>query len=38
MHIDKVFMSNDTAAIDSVKDMFGMSDLTHLDDVAGARK
>jgi len=37
-HIDRVFTSSDTASINAVKDMFGMSDLSHLDDVAGARE
>jgi hypothetical protein len=36
-HIDKTFTGKDTKAIESIKDMFGMADLTHLDDVAGAR-
>lgn len=35
-HVDKVFTSYDTAAIDALKDSFGLGALTHLDDVAGA--
>jgi len=36
-HIDKVFTSKNETAIQAIKDSFGMGDMTHLDDVAGAR-
>ncbi|EIW61562.1 peptidase S28 [Trametes versicolor FP-101664 SS1] len=35
-HIDQVFTSKNTKEIDSIKALFNMSALTHLDDVAGA--
>ncbi|KAL0066152.1 hypothetical protein AAF712_006776 [Marasmius tenuissimus] len=35
-HIDEVFTSDDTEAINSIKDNFGLGGLSHLDDVAGA--
>ncbi|KAJ6560457.1 serine carboxypeptidase S28-domain-containing protein [Mycena capillaripes] len=35
-HIDDVFTGSDQKAIQSIKDSFGMGDVTHLDDVAGA--
>ncbi|KAG5639714.1 hypothetical protein H0H81_005897 [Sphagnurus paluster] len=35
-HIDKVFTSKDTQKINEIKESFGMSNVTHLDDVAGA--
>ena len=37
-HVDDVLSGNDTKAIDDIKANFGLSDMTHLDDVAGARK
>lgn len=37
-HIDRVFTSKNTKEINSIKALFNMSALTHLDDVAGARK
>lgn len=37
-HIDKVFTGKNTTAIQAIKDSFGLGDVTHLDDVAGARK
>jgi hypothetical protein len=37
-YVDQTFTGSDANAIQSVKDMFGMSDMTHLDDVAGARR
>ena len=37
-HIDEVFTSNDTTAINKIKDTFGLGGLSHLDDVAGARE
>ncbi|KAK7470336.1 hypothetical protein VKT23_001765 [Stygiomarasmius scandens] len=36
-HIDSVFTSNDTAAINKIKNLFGLAALSHLDDVAGVR-
>lgn len=35
-HVDKVFTGKDTKAIQAIKDSFGMGDVTHLDDAAGA--
>ncbi|KAJ7284199.1 serine carboxypeptidase S28-domain-containing protein [Mycena rebaudengoi] len=35
-HIDQVFSGNDKKAIQSIKTSFGMGEVTHLDDVAGA--
>ncbi|KAJ7693929.1 serine carboxypeptidase S28-domain-containing protein [Mycena rosella] len=35
-HIDQVFTGSDTKAIQSIKDSFGMGDVTHLDDAAGS--
>ena len=35
-HIDKTFTSGTTNEINAIKDTFGLSDITHLDDVAGA--
>ncbi|TFK63556.1 hypothetical protein BDN72DRAFT_311679 [Pluteus cervinus] len=35
-HVDDVLSGNDTKAINDIKANFGMSDVTHLDDVAGA--
>lgn len=35
-YVDEVFTGSNTTAIDSIKETFGMSDLTHLDDAAGA--
>jgi hypothetical protein len=35
-HIDQVFTSNDTTAIQVLKDNWGLGNLTHLDDAAGA--
>jgi hypothetical protein len=35
-YIDQVFMSSNQSAIQAIKDSFGMGDMTHLDDVAGA--
>ncbi|PFH52555.1 hypothetical protein AMATHDRAFT_1958 [Amanita thiersii Skay4041] len=35
-HIDQVFISGNTTAIQSIKDLFGMGRMTHLDDVAGS--
>jgi hypothetical protein len=37
-HIDETFTGKDTKAIQSIKNMFGLADVTHLDDVAGARE
>lgn len=36
-HIDSVFTSDNKKEIDSIKALFNMSALTHLDDAAGAR-
>jgi len=35
-HIDQVFTSSDKKAIQSIKDSFGIGDVTHLDDAAGS--
>ncbi|KAJ6616277.1 peptidase S28 [Mycena sp. CBHHK59/15] len=35
-HIDQVFTGKDQKSIQSIKSSFGMGDVTHLDDVAGA--
>lgn len=37
-HIDKTFMGRNASAIQAIKDNFGLGDMKHLDDVAGARK
>lgn len=37
-HIDEVLTSGTKSEIDSLKANFGLSNLTHLDDVAGARE
>lgn len=36
-HIDTTFRGNNTAAIQTIKENFGLEKLSHLDDVAGAR-
>lgn len=36
-YVDYTFTGNNATAIQVIKDMFGMSNMTHLDDVAGAR-
>lgn len=36
-HIDEVFSGQDASAIQEIKELFGMGNMTHLDDVAGAR-
>ena len=36
-HIDKTFTSNNRAEINRIKTLFGLQNMTHLDDVAGAR-
>ncbi|TFK66908.1 peptidase S28 [Pluteus cervinus] len=35
-HVDDVLSGSDTKAINGIKANFGLSDMTHLDDVAGA--
>ncbi|KAK7054098.1 peptidase S28 [Favolaschia claudopus] len=35
-HIDEVFTSSNETAIQAIKESFGLGDVTHLDDVAGA--
>ncbi|KXN92345.1 Putative serine protease K12H4.7 [Leucoagaricus sp. SymC.cos] len=35
-HIDEVFSGSNTTAINEIKNLFGLGDMTHLDDVAGA--
>ncbi|KAG6850910.1 hypothetical protein H0H93_006736 [Arthromyces matolae] len=35
-HVDKTFTSNNAIAIQALKQQFGLGNLTHLDDVAGA--
>ena len=37
-HVDDVIAGNNTTAIQALKASFGMGDVTHLDDFAGARK
>ncbi|KAG6830155.1 hypothetical protein H0H87_008998 [Tephrocybe sp. NHM501043] len=37
-HVDKTFTGKNTTAIVAIKEAFGLSNVTHLDDVAGARK
>ena len=37
-HVDEVFTSNNTDAIQKIKDTFGLGELSHLDDVAGSRE
>ncbi|KAG6882043.1 hypothetical protein C0992_012900, partial [Termitomyces sp. T32_za158] len=37
-HVDEVFTGTNETAIQAIKDNFGLGDMTHLDDVAGARK
>jgi hypothetical protein len=36
-HIDQVFMRGTTSQINEIKANFGLQNLTHLDDLAGAR-
>lgn len=36
-HVDHVFTGKNKTAIQELKTAFGMGDMTHLDDVAGAR-
>ncbi|KAJ7498558.1 serine carboxypeptidase S28-domain-containing protein [Mycena latifolia] len=35
-HVDKVFTGSDQKAIQSIKNSFGIGDVTHLDDAAGS--
>ncbi|TDL29922.1 hypothetical protein BD410DRAFT_759045 [Rickenella mellea] len=35
-HVDKVFSGSNMTAIDEIKSLFGLSGLSHLDDVAGS--
>jgi pimeloyl-ACP methyl ester carboxylesterase len=35
-HIDKVLSGSNQTAIQGIKDLFGLGEMTHLDDVAGA--
>lgn len=37
-HIDQVFTRGSPSQINSVKAAFGLQNMTHLDDAAGARK
>ena len=37
-HVDKTFSGKDATAIQALKENWGLGDMTHLDDVAGARK
>jgi hypothetical protein len=37
-HVDEVLSGKNTTAINQLKDLFGLSGLSHLDDVAGARE
>jgi hypothetical protein len=36
-HVDQTFSGNNPSAIQSLKSLFHMGNVTHLDDVAGAR-
>jgi len=36
-HIDEVFSGTNATAIQEIKELFGLGNMTHLDDVAGAR-
>ena len=36
-YIDKTFSGRNKTAINAIKDNFGLGELDHLDDVAGAR-
>lgn len=35
-HVDEVFSGDNKTAIQEMKDLFGLGEMTHLDDVAGA--
>jgi hypothetical protein len=35
-HIDQVFSGHNQTAIQQIKELFGLGEMTHLDDVAGA--
>lgn len=35
--VDKTFLSGNATAIQAMKENFGLGNMTHLDDVAGAR-
>jgi len=35
-HIDTVFSGNNQTAIDEIKTLFGVEEIEHLDDIAGA--
>ena len=37
-YIDEVFNGTDETAIDELKELFGLGELSHLDDAAGARE
>ena len=37
-YVDQVFTSEDSQKIQETKDLFGMGDVMHLDDVSGACK
>ncbi len=37
-HVDETFSGSNETAINELKDVFGLGEMTHLDDVAGARK
>ena len=37
-HIDEVFSGEDATAIDQLKDLFGLGNVTYFDDVAAARE
>lgn len=36
--VDETFLGKNETAIQAIKDNFGIGDVTHLDDAAGARK
>ncbi len=36
--VDETFTGKNETAIQAIKDNFGIGDVTHLDDAAGARK
>lgn len=37
-YLDGLYMANDTGGIQILKEAFGLGDLVHVDDFAGARE
>ena len=37
-YLDQIYAENNTAAIQTLKEAFGLGDLSHIDDFAAARK